>query len=231
MALMAVGICAMVLGKVSCIMSGTTFHRMPALETKAFASCTQGDKESDMKMRQRTMILIATVGLAAFLVCACGGAETRPATIVPPAPDWFDNQPEGCGVGERDYRGNLSLSRNAAVERARADLSRQIETYVAAMIKDTAEEGAEDDLGFSEDLLSETMRSVSAMTIEGSRVVQTQAVGQSYFALVCLDPETFADAFDRMEHLSEQRRAALRKRAAKRFDELDDQIDRIRGRD
>ena len=134
-------------------------------------------------------------------------------------------------MGERDFRGSRTLTRDAAVERARVDLSRQIETFVKAMLKGTEEEGGEDDLGFSEDLLRETIKSVTSMTLAGSRVIKTVAMGRSYFALVCLDPETFAGAFDRMETLSEKRRQAVRKRAEEHFDELDAEVEKLKASD
>ena len=46
---------------------------------------------------------------------------------------------------------------------------------------------------------------------------------------VCLDPATFADAFDKMNELDGKAREALKKRSQAEFADLDAQLAKIKG--
>ena len=167
--------------------------------------------------------------LSVFMLAACGGpgSQVRDAGE---APEWFDNPLEGCGVGSATHRGVRSLTRDAAVTNARADLAKQIKTHVASMLKTYAEQGSSDNQEFSEELQTRVTRDVTDMGLHGTKVAKTQLMDGEMYAVVCLDPETFASAFDRMNDLSKKAREALKKRAQAEFKDLAAQIEKLRAR-
>jgi len=183
----------------------------------------------------RLLTTLMCTAAMAFFAIGCGGGNAQVATgrtAVPPpaeAPDWVDNPEKGCGVGTTKYRGNRGLARDAAVGRARNDLARQIETTNQSMLKDYASQGETDGEDFTEELITQVIRQVTDMTLAGTRVVKTRIQQDEFFALVCLDVETFANAFDEMSQLSTKARAALNKRAKAEFKDLDANIAKIRG--
>ena len=184
-----------------------------------------------MKRMLTTMMCCAAM---AFFAYGCGGGNATVATdsrVPPPAaaPDWVDNPEKGCGVGTAKYRGNRGLARDAAVGRARNDLSRQIETVNQSMLKDYASQGETDGEDFTEELITQVIRQVTDMTLAGTSVVKTRIQDDEFFALVCLDTQTFADAFDKMSQLSAKQREGLNRRAKAEFKDLDATIAKIRG--
>ncbi len=176
--------------------------------------------------RPKTLVALL---LTMSLLVACGGPSSgvRPAGD---APEWFDNPIDGCGVGSATHRGVRSLTRDAAVTNARADLAKQVKTHVATMLKTYAEQGSSDNQEFSEELQTRVTRDVTDMGLHGTKVAKTQLMDGEMYAVVCLDPETFASAFDRMNDLSKKAREALKKRAQAEFKDLDAQIEKLRAR-
>ena len=172
------------------------------------------------------VIVLALFGMCALLISCSGAQQTQGA--FGEAPDWYLNAPEGCGVGSAKHRGNRDLTRKTAVSAARQDLAGQLETIVTGLIDSAAEQGETGGKDFSEELQSATRKQVVDQTLVGTRVSKATVIGEEFYALVCLDPEAFAGAFDRMDELSEKQREALRGRAAKKFKDLDAEIEKIR---
>ncbi len=161
------------------------------------------------------------------LVSAC--ATTSGGYSAGDAPEWADQPPKGCGVGTLKYRGNRGMARDGAISRARNDLAKQIEITNKSLFKDYQESGETGGKDFTEELQTQATKQVTNQTLAGTRVVKVKLMDKDMFALVCLDPETFASAFQRMNTLSEVQREALRKRAKKAFSELDAEVEKIEG--
>ena len=51
---------------------------------------------------------------------------------------------------------------------------------------------------------------------------------QQYFALVCLQPDAFIGAFEKMNELNGKQREALKRRAALEFEDLDKQLQKLK---
>ena len=146
-------------------------------------------------------------------------------------PGWYMTPPAGCGVGTGRYQGQLQTARNAAVSQARTDLARQLEVKIEGMIKQYAEQGTTEGEEFAESLITDVSRDIVNTTLVGTVVRNGEIMevdgAENFVAMVCLDPETFADAFDRMNKMSGKMRKALKERAKAEFDDLDAQIQRL----
>ena len=62
----------------------------------------------------------------------------------------------------------------------------------------------------------------------GTRVANAALIGSEMYVNVCLSPEVFANAFDRMNELDGKAREALKKRAAAEFADLDAQLEKAK---
>lgn len=173
-------------------------------------------------------LLVAIIMVFGVSLVACGSAPKKKS--FGDAPSWFDNPVKGCGVGTAKMRSMRDLARTSAVASARADLSKQLESTVATMVKKYQAEGEADAKDFSEELTTGVIREVSQNTLVGTRVAKTEVKDNEFYAMVCLDPETFADAFSRMDKLSEKARVALKKRAEEEFKDMDAQIEKLKDR-
>jgi len=178
---------------------------------------------------------IITALLTLFFV-GCGGAQKNTPETVEKAtssggePQWVGNPPKGCAAGSSKVRGIRSIASKAAVAHARDELTRQLKTVVQGMIKSYQRMGEADGKDFAEEDTTAVTRQIVDQTMVGTRKVREQKVGNEIFSLVCLDLETFANAFEKMNKADETMRKALKKRAEEEFKDLDAQIEKIKNR-
>jgi hypothetical protein len=177
--------------------------------------------------------LLHLVGVAAILsLTACGGDQIKDDyAVASDVPKWAMTPPAGCGIGIAKHRGNLGMAQKTAVARGRDALARQLVTKVQGMIKDYQQSGETDAKDFTEELTTQVSRQLVDTTLVGTRTKVahiSKDTPQQYYALVCLEPEAFTDAFDRMNTLSMKHREALKKRADMEFKDLDAQLERLR---
>lgn len=167
------------------------------------------------------------LALSAIMVLAvgCGGSSGQATTES--LPKWFKVPPKGCGTGTAKVRSILGLARDAAVSRARADLAGYMRTKVEQMIRDYQASGEAEGKDFDEELVKRVSRQITEATLVGTRVAATDISGNNFFALVCLDLDTFANAIDSMNRLDKRARKALEKRAEAEFKNLDEQLKRL----
>jgi len=173
-------------------------------------------------MRSLLMLVAGTALLA--------GCPKKTNTVkTNPTPEWYDEPPAGCGVGSALYQPGLrEMAKTEADGNARNDLSRQLQTEVEGMVKAYMSQGIAEGETFGESMSTNVVRTITDNTLMGGRTVKNVTIGQEMFVLVCLDPETFGDMFDRMDTMSEQMREALKQRMTEEFSDLDAQIERIR---
>ena len=110
-------------------------------------------------------------------------------------------------------------------------LARQLQTKIEGMIKDYQQAGETDDKDFTEELTTRVSRQIVDTTLVGTatRLAHlSQDSSQQYYALICLQPEAFSGAFDRMNTLSQKHRKALKERAKMEFKDLDEQLEKLR---
>ena len=178
-------------------------------------------------MKRNLHWLRSVVLVSAFFVFACSGADVDRGSFEG-APAWYDNPVKGCGVGSAKHRGMRDLTRKTAVASARKDLAGNLKTRVQGMLKSYQAAGEADGEDFTEELTTDVTRTIVDNTLVGTRTAATKLVAEELYAMVCLDPETFADAFDRMNNLSKKARQALKMRAKAEFQDLDTQLEKLR---
>lgn len=181
-------------------------------------------------MKNRTLLLVVgTLLTLALVVVGCAHEQVKQSFATPP--QWFDNPVKGCAVGSEKVRSMVGFARDAAVTNARRNLAADLTSHIQSMMKQYKSEGEADAKDFSEELSSEVTRELVDKTLVGTRAVKTEMRGNQYYAMVCLDPETFGDIFDRMNKLSGQERRALKARAKAEFKDMDAQLKKLRERD
>jgi hypothetical protein len=173
--------------------------------------------------------ITATVAAMFLLGCA---AETKPVMGVE-APDWV-KKGSGAFTGERGraFYGvgsasgirNYSLLRATAENRARAEIAKIFEVYVAALMKDyMASTTAGDFSATSEEQhVERAQKTFTKATLSGVQIVDAwEHPNGTYFALAVLDLEAFKDLNERAKELSARIRDYVRRNAEKMFDELE----------
>ena len=177
----------------------------------------------------KTLQLICVCIASAALLSACSGNSGTPSSGFANEPSWVTNPIKGCGVGSAKYRGIRDLTRKAAIASARDDLARQLKVKVEGMIKTYQAMGEAEGKEFSEEQTSRVSRNIVSTTLVGTIPKKNAMVGKDYYSTVCLDPAVFADAFDKMNDMSQKMRSALKKRAKAEFADLDKQLERLDG--
>jgi hypothetical protein len=166
--------------------------------------------------------LLCTI-LVASIAIACGSAPDKAAKLN--IPKWAVDQPDLCGLGIQKFRGNISTDRTVANAKARADLSRQIETKVKSMIKAYAATGEAEGEDFTEETSRIAVVNLSKTTINGAVPKKFDMMDDNIYTLVCLNPGVLTDAISNMKQLSHAQRAALEKRARLAHKDLEKQME------
>ena len=196
-------------------------------------------------MRVQNRMIRTLLGAAALIAVAvtsgcAGNSEITPDQIAPNdfagAPEWVlqgcsaywgdDGGARICGVGDAKIGRSMSIARTKATSRARAEISRSLETKVENMIKDYQEQVTDGESEMTAEQFSSTTVSLSKSTLNGTTVQQTwvSPVGQLYM-LVALDVEAFQNSVRDMDEMSDRLRTFIDSRARKSFTELDEEME------
>ena len=199
-----------------------------------------------MKASKIFIAAMAAMLMAALMFAAGCANNTRPPAIetvmgqeMEGAPDWVKGKgcpdkktnKEICAVGSIGGTRNVSLAREAAIERARVQMARTLQDKVMAMLKDyqaTTTGGQE--FGTSaadEQHARDVSKTVTDTTLAGTEIIDSWVSNKgTYYALVALDVDKFKDTVNKIQNLSESIRKAVIDRADNAFKELDDEIDK-----
>jgi hypothetical protein len=178
--------------------------------------------------------MLGMAAIAAALV-ACGG-EKKPEmsnqVLHANGPDWV-NRGSGAfggekgkifyGVGIASGIRNASLRRSTADDRARSEIVKTLDTYIARLSKDYQASTTAGDMSASseEQHVTQALKSYSQMELSGAVVVDHWVDNDgTEYALAQLDMETFKNNMERMKELNKAVRDAVRANAEKAFDEL-----------
>lgn len=180
----------------------------------------------------KKVIGMAVVAAALF---ACGG-EKKPEMsnqiLHANGPDWV-NRGSGAFGGEKgkNFYGvgiasgirNAALRRSTADSRARSEIAKTLDTYVAVLNKDYQASTTAGDMSASneEQHVQQALKTYSQMELSGVLIVDhwVDTDGTEY-SLAQLDMETFKNNLDKMKELNAKVRDAVRANADKAFDEL-----------
>jgi hypothetical protein len=222
--------------------------------TEAGSSIRAGARPTKVEESMRSIDQILRI-FAAGTLCAAGlslgcagtpvGEDTPLETEFSGAPDWViqgcsaywgdDGASRICGVGSAAGSRNVSLMRTTAIGRGRTEIARSLQTGVRAMLKDygATTTGGEEfgDSANDEQHVIDVSKQITNMSLSGTEMTDSWiSKNGTYYALVALDVEKFADSVSRMDQLSEQVRRAVVERADASFAELDEEIEKDNAR-
>ncbi len=194
-----------------------------------------------MRVQNRMIrfFVAAAALLAVALTAGCGSKEVTPDEIMPNefagAPAWVlegcsaywgDEGARICGVGSAKVGANIELARQKAGARARAEISRTLETKVRNMVKDYQEQVTDGESEMNAEQFTATTVTLSKATLNGTTQQATwiSNSGQLYM-LFALDVESFNNSVREMDEMSDSLRRFIEARSAKSFQELDEQME------
>lgn len=140
------------------------------------------------------------------------------------------------GVGGISGVRNEPLAREAADNRARADLAKYMDTYTAYLMRDYAASTTAGDFTKTseEQNVERALKTFVSANLSGVAVVdrweKEDTHGKTIYALAKMDLETFKDQVGRLKELNDAARDFVRKNAEKAFDRLQQEEDK-RGND
>ena len=195
-----------------------------------------------MRVRNRMIRSFLTVAaLAVVAVTAgCGKDVSTPDEQIPSefagAPGWVlsgcsaywgdDGGARICGVGNAKFTGNMSITRTKATSRARAEISRTLETKVKNMVKDYQEQVTDGETEMTAEQFSSTTVSLSKATLNGTQQQDTWiSPSNELYVLVALDVTAFENSVREMDEMSNKLRTFIESRAKKSFAELDEEME------
>jgi hypothetical protein len=179
--------------------------------------------------------VIGMAAMAAALV-ACG-AEKKPEMstqlLHSNAPDWV-NRGSGAfggekgkifyGVGIASGIRNASLRRSTADDRARSEIVKTLDTYIARLSRDYQASTTAGDMSQSseEQHVTQALKTYSQMELSGAVVIDhwVELDTNTEYSLAQLDMDSFKNNMERMKELNKTVRDAVRANADKAFEEL-----------
>lgn len=196
-----------------------------------------------MPVQNRTIrTFLGALSMVAVLATAgCAGNQVvTPDEVMPldfkGAPDWVlqgcsaywgdDGSARICGVGDAKVGRSMSVARTKSTSRARAEISRTLETKVKNMVKDYQNQVTDGESEMTAEEFTSTTTSLSKATLNGTAVQDSwvSMTGQLYM-LVALDVESFENSVREMDQMSDKLRTFIEARARKSFAELDEEME------
>lgn len=175
------------------------------------------------------LCIIATMGI--FFIAGCASA---PAKKVFRGPEWvwkgsgafdIDKGKVFYGVGMASGIKNKALLRTTADNRARAEIAKTLETYVAVLAKDYMASTTAGDMSASseEQHVENALKTFSKTTLHGATIVDRWLDPEdgTFYSLCELDMFAFKDALDKHKELDSKVRDYVRENAEKMHGELE----------
>jgi ribosomal protein S20 len=195
-----------------------------------------------MSVQNRTIrFFLGALALTAVVVAGgCAKDVTTPDEQLPNdfagAPEWVlqgcsaywgdDGGARICGVGDAKIGSSMSIARTKATSRARAEISRTLESKVKNMIKDFQEQVTDGESEMTAEQFSSTTVTLSKSTLNGTSIQDSWISGSNQlYMLVALDVEDFNNSVKQMDEMSDQLRQFIESRAKKSFAELDEEME------
>lgn len=190
---------------------------------------------------------ILFAGMVILTGCASTKSTQKITTSTPiqdlDAPDWvikgsgaFGGEPSGrvfYGVASAYGMKNLSLLRTSADNRARNEVAKVFQVYLASLCKDYMASTMAGDVNVTseEQHVECAGKTIVSMTLSGVEVVdhwQNSATGE-LFALARLDLNAFKDNLDKVRELDKKVKEHIKKNAEKLHKELEKEEAKSRG--
>ncbi len=175
------------------------------------------------------VIFLAMVVSVVGMVAGCQGKHK----LVPAAPDWVNRgsgafEDEGVkvfyGAGAVTGITSQPLAVQTADQRARADIAKQLDTYVANLYRDyqTSTAAAMGKRVMEEQHVEESLKTFTQISVRGARVVDhwKDPETNTIYSLARLDLEGIKATLEQMQEMDPALRGFVRSNAEKAFDEI-----------
>src|SRR5438067_12116651 len=174
---------------------------------------------------------VMVAGVAAVMLAGCSGSP----------PKWVEkgggymnekNSKSFYGVGAISGVRNEPLAKEAADNRARADLAKIMDTYTAYLMRDYAASTTAGDFTKTseEQNVERALKTFVSANLSGVQVVdrweKDEKSGKVTYALAKMDLASFKESVSQMKDLNEAARDFVRKNAERAFDRLQQEEDR-----
>jgi hypothetical protein len=187
----------------------------------------------------RLMMFSVLVIAVAFLMNGCASSPAPTADTAAAGPEWVmkgsgafdvDGSKVFYGVGAASGIKNKALLRQTADNRARAEIARTMEIYVANLTKDYMASTTAGDMSESseEQHVETALKTFTKATLHGTQIVDRwmDPADGSMYALCELDMLAFKEALDNYKELDEKVRDYVRDNADRMHDELEEMENR-----
>jgi ribosomal protein S20 len=185
------------------------------------------------------LVLGATALAAVVAISGCGAKEVTPDEQLPNdfagAPEWVlqgcsaywgDDGARVCGVGDAKIGSSMSIARTKAGARARAEISRTLESKVKNMIKDYQEQITDGESEMTPEQFTSTTVTLSKATLNGTAQKATWiSQNAQIYMLFALDVDSFNNSMRDMDSMSDKLRSFIEARSKKSFQELDEEME------
>ena len=184
---------------------------------------------------KKLFVLFITLSMGILLVAGCATSPKPSADPASMGPAWvmkgggaFDVEKGKVfyGVGIASGIKNKALLRQTAENRARAEIAKTMETYVATLSKDYMASTTAGDMSKSseEQHVETALKTFSKTTLHGATIVDRwmDPSDGSLYALCELDLFSFKDALDKYNELNKQVRDYVRENAEKLHGEMEE---------
>ncbi len=192
-----------------------------------------------MRKKARIKGFLAILAITSLVfVLSCGGKTP----VKPGAPEWVtkgsgafpgDQGVIMYGVGVTGKSPNIAMMREKSHNRARADISKAMETYIASFIKDFMQEHMDymdPDSSGSQEFTSAVSKSVTEATLVGAEIVDhwTDSDGNMYSLCKMPLDSSFLKAFSNKaaEALRERKAQMLESKANQMLEDLDKELEK-----
>ncbi|MDD4004582.1 MAG: hypothetical protein PHW69_05185 [Elusimicrobiaceae bacterium] len=183
---------------------------------------------------KKVLVPVVALMLSVFAV-GCGGKKVvESAPMVPNAPEWVnkgsgafgdvDGKKVFYGVGMVSGVQNRALAIQSADQRARAEIAKSLDNYVAVLNKDymaSTTAGTMDKSSEEQDI-SVTLKGFTKFTLQGAVIVDhyMEPASNTIYSLAKLDMAAVQQTLSDAKELDAKVRDFVRANAAKSFDEL-----------
>jgi len=184
---------------------------------------------------KKLFVLFITLSMGILLVAGCATSPKPSADPASMGPAWvmkgggaFDVEKGKVfyGVGIASGIKNKALLRQTADNRARAEIAKTMETYVATLAKDYMASTTAGDMSKSseEQHVETALKTFSKTTLHGATIVDRwmDPSDGSMYSLCELDLFSFKDALDKYKELDKQVQDYVRENAEKLHGEMEE---------
>ena len=185
--------------------------------------------------KRNILILSIIVSFGLLLMTGCASKPTPNADSAAAGPEWVmkgsgafdvDKGKVFYGVGVASGIKNKALLRQTADNRARSEIAKTLETYVASLTKDYMASTTAGDMSKSseEQHVESALKTFSKSTLRGAMIVDRwmDPADGSMYALCELDLVAFTELLDEYQELDAKIRDYVRDNAEKMHDELEE---------